>query len=97
MINKSDDLIVSLRNNLKQIINLYENQREENKSLKQKISDLNDQVSLLNKEKEALKLKSNNTDMTSAFIAATGSSHDAKIKVNRIVREIDKCIALLNK
>ena len=35
--------------------------------------------------------------MTKAFIDAAGSNHDAKIKVNRIVREIDKCIALLNK
>jgi len=97
MINKSIDIIASLRNNLKQIINLYENEKEENKKLQQKNVDLSNQVSLLNKENEELKHKSNNTDLTNAFISASGTNHDAKIKVNRIVREIDKCIALLNK
>ncbi len=97
MINKSDDIIASLRNNLKQIINLYENQKEENKILKQKNSELINQISLLIKEKETLKNKNDNTDLKNAFIEASGSNHEAKIKVNRIVREIDKCIALLNK
>ncbi len=97
MINKSDDIIASLRNNLKQIINLYENQKEEDKKLKQRNSELADQITKLSKENEELKIKGTNTDMTTAFIAASGTNHDAKIKVNRIVREIDKCIALLNK
>ena len=97
MINKSDDIIASLRNNLKQIINLYENQKEENKILKQKNGELIHQISLLTKEKETLKNKNDNTDLKNAFIEASGSNHEAKIKVNRIVREIDKCIALLNK
>ncbi len=97
MINISDDIIASLRNNLKQIINLYENQKEEDKKLKQRNSELADQIALLSKENEELKIKGTNTDLTTAFIAASGTNHDAKIKVNRIVREIDKCIALLNK
>lgn len=97
MINISDDIIASLRNNLKQIINLYENQKEEDKKLKQRNSELADQIALLSKENEELKIKGTNTDMTTAFITASGTNHDAKIKVNRIVREIDKCIALLNK
>ena len=97
MNNKSDDIVSSLRNNLKRIINLYESQKEENRILKQKNTELTNQVSLLSKEKEVLKVKNDNTDLTQAFALASGSSHEAKIKVNRIVREIDKCIALLNK
>jgi len=97
MNNESDDIIASLRNNLKQIINLYENQKIQNIKLEQKNSELANQMSLLRKENEELKIKKNNTELTSAFLTASGSNHDAKIKVNRIVREIDKCIALLNK
>ena len=97
MINNSNDIVASLRNNLKQIINLYEKQKEENKKINQINSELNHKISLLTKENEELKIKGTNTNMTKAFIDAAGSNHDAKIKVNRIVREIDKCIALLNK
>jgi K+-transporting ATPase c subunit len=97
MVNISDDIVASLRNNLKQIINLYENQKSENKKLQLINLDLSKQISLLIKENEELKQNKNNTELTNAFISASGSNHDAKIKVNRIVREIDKCIALLNK
>ncbi len=97
MPDKSDDIVASLRNNLKRIINLYEKQKEDNRKLEQKHTDLVNQISSLTKINEELKTKNNNTDLTNAFIEASGSNHDAKIKVNRIVREIDKCIALLNK
>ena len=97
MINNSNDIVATLRNNLKQIINLYVKQKEENKRLNQINSELTNKITLLSKEKEELKIKGTNTNMTKAFIDASGSNHDAKIKVNRIVREIDKCIALLNK
>jgi hypothetical protein len=35
--------------------------------------------------------------LAKAIALTDDTSHDAKIKVNRIVREIDKCIALLNR
>ena len=49
------------------------------------------------KENEELKLKYNNVELAKAITDASGNNHDAKIKMNRIVREIEKCIALLNK
>ena len=50
MINNSNDIVASLRNNLKQIINLYEKQKEENKKINQINSELNHKISLLTKE-----------------------------------------------
>ena len=94
---KSDDIIALLRNNLKRIINLYETNKEENRVLREKNEELSRQIEALKNEKLTLQAESNNTDLASAFVVASGTSHDAKIKVNRIVREIDKCIALLNK
>jgi cell division septum initiation protein DivIVA len=94
---KSDDIIALLRNNLKRIINLYETNKEENRVLREKNEELSRQIEALKNEKLTLQAESNNTDLARAFVVASGTSHDAKIKVNRIVREIDKCIALLNK
>jgi hypothetical protein len=97
MNNNHDDIIATLRNNFKQIITLYEKKKEENLSLKTENEDLKKQISDYKKQNEELKLTENNTNLASAFIEASGSNHNAKIQVNRIVREIDKCIALLNK
>ena len=51
-------------------------------------------------EKERLKEieeKYNKLKISKALITSSEDVHDAKLRVNRMVREIDKCIALLNK
>lgn len=96
MNNNTDDIITSLRNNFKQIIHQNEAKKEEIRNLKLQIDALEQKVSSLKTENQELKTKYESTSITKAFIDASGSNHDAKIKVNRIVREIDKCIALLN-
>jgi cell division septum initiation protein DivIVA len=92
-----EDIIATLRNNFKKIITLYEKKKEENLDLRTENEQLKKQVSEYKKQNEELRLNKNNTNLASAFIEASGSNHNAKIQVNRIVREIDKCIALLNK
>jgi chromosome segregation ATPase len=96
MNNKTDDSIARLRNNFKKIIHQYEAKKEEARNLKLQIETLEQQISSLKEENREFKSKYESTSITKAFIDASGSNHDAKIKVNRIVREIDKCIALLN-
>jgi predicted nuclease with TOPRIM domain len=60
------------------------NSEDEVKSLKSNISDLNEQVKLL---KLASQIEGKQR----------GSNKDVKLMINEMVREIDKCIALLNK
>ncbi len=90
MESKHNKLFISFREKIKQLITLYEEQKSKNKELKNKIN-------LLEKKITDLELKYNNTKLAKAILATGEDSHDAKIKVNRIVREIDKCIALLNR
>jgi len=97
MDNNYIDILNELRGNFKKIIGLYENEKETRKELTKQLETLKKEVGLLKKENEELKIQYNNIDLTNVFVGASGSAHEAKIKVNRIVREIDKCIALLNK
>lgn len=60
------------------------NSEDEVKSLKSNISGLNEQVKLL---KLASQIEGKEI----------GSNKDVKLMINEMVREIDKCIALLNK
>jgi hypothetical protein len=91
------DILAELRSNFKKIIGLYESEKEACRELTRQNEDLNKEIKLLKKENEELKIQYNNIDLANVFVSASGSTHEAKIKVNRIVREIDKCIALLNK
>jgi predicted nuclease with TOPRIM domain len=60
------------------------NSEDEVKNLKSNILDLNEQVKLL---KLASQIEGKEI----------GSNKDVKLMINEMVREIDKCIALLNK
>lgn len=87
----------SLRDKIKKLISAYENEKEENnrlisekEELVTKIVEAEEQYKSLQKNYELLKL-------AKSFSGGDGGAHDAKIKINRIIREIDKCISLANK
>ncbi len=64
---------------------------EENAALKLKISELE---SVLADNKKSLSTQ----QLANTFLTASeNNSQEAKNKINRIVREIDNCIALLNR
>ena len=77
---------------------MYEEEKMSNLELRKKNTDLNDKLTELeNKLKETEKSFEN---LKMAKVLSTVSDHDindTKLQVNRIVREIDKCIALLNR
>jgi predicted RNase H-like nuclease (RuvC/YqgF family) len=86
-----------LKNNLHKVKELHSNSVVEINALKQEINKLS--LELEQKDKENKEIENKFESLKLAKIIATSStdSHDAKIKLNRIVREIDKCISLLNK
>ena len=97
MSNFQDEIIAGFRNNIKKIIHLYESEKARNQELLHINEQLKQEIAKVSLENEQLKQKNNTAELAKAFVDATGSNHEAKIKVNRIVREIDKCISLLNK
>jgi len=91
------DIIVELQNKINTLIDRY-------KSLKEQVGVLNEEkerlVSELDKANEnyrELEEKYNNLKLTGTILAETGDPGEAKKRINQIVREIDKCIALLNR
>lgn len=76
---------------------------DERLMLQNKIAALNEQVenmrlSLIQKDREIEALEdSNKTLKIAKTLTGTEEHSDAKQKINELVREIDKCIALLHK
>ncbi len=64
--------------------------KAENKNLEDKLKNKETEINELKQQNNTLKL-------TKAFIDENGGAQEAKMQINKIVREIDKCIALLNR
>ncbi|MFO8023128.1 MAG: hypothetical protein R6U65_11720 [Perlabentimonas sp.] len=91
------EIHVKLKEKVEELISAHQRLHEENKILFEQKASLEN---LLQKKDEAfieLEKKYNQQQLAKAFVASNGEAHDAKIRVNRIVREIDQCIALLNR
>ncbi len=93
---KYNEILSNLRNKIKSIISLYEHEREKTRQLSIEKDELKNEIKLLELKIKELETKYNNAILAKSIVASEENVHDAKIKVNRIVREIDKCIALLN-
>ncbi len=82
---------------VQKVLNLYQRLKKENAELLKQKNELKIQLKNKDAELDFLKNKYNKLKLAKSILASTGDKHDAKIKINSIVREIDKCIALLNK
>jgi len=69
----------------------------DNNRLKQEIAKLTGEIETKEKENKVLENKYESLKLAKIIASSSTDTHDAKIKLNRIVREIDKCISLLNK
>jgi len=97
MNNLEDDSITGLQEKIRRVIELYTRSKEElnsliaeNKELKIKLHKAEKEIVDINKKYDTLKI-------AKSMLISGDDKHDAKIRVNKMVREIDKCIALLNR
>jgi dephospho-CoA kinase len=91
------DIFEQLQHRIRQVVELYQKERIENEQLKKKSIELEEKLKFDDNRLNDLEEKYNKLKISKALIASSNDVHDAKLKVNRMVREIDKCIALLNR
>jgi archaellum component FlaC len=91
------DSLEQLQERVKRLIGLYEEQKEELERYRSRNKDLEEEVRQGLERLEEVEQNFNKLKISKALIASSEDVHDAKLKLNRMVREIDKCIALLNR
>jgi phage shock protein A len=91
------DTFGMLQERIRKLVEMYENLKSDREQLNREVSDLQEQLKLGQKRIKDIEEKYNKLKISKALIASSDDVHDAKLKVNRMVREIDKCIALLNR
>jgi hypothetical protein len=94
---ENETIVNSLEEKVQKFIVLHEQLKKEKNKILAENEDL--LRAIKNKDVEIKELQTKHEQLKLAKLLLTKSDdvHDAKLKVNRMVREIDKCIALLNK
>jgi len=91
------EILEGIRERLNSVKIRLQEQKDENHQLKQKAEDLQQVVQQKQSKIDELEHKNQQLMLVKSIMADSEDSHDARIRINRIVREIDKCIALLNR
>jgi hypothetical protein len=93
----SYEILESLKAKSLRLISLYEKAKGENGRL---LADKQEMTEEIHRQHEMIKLledKNKKLQLAEAFKVSSADTNDAKLKIGRIVKEIDKCIALLNR
>lgn len=86
-----------LKKSVQELMNRYQQLEDINSELSKTVTDLNNQISVKEKEIEEINDKYKVLKMAKSLEGSSSENKEVKLKINEMVREIDKCIALLNK
>ena len=92
-----EDVISLLEGKINQVFQVAEGFKTDNYRLKQQIDELMETLRVKNKEIEVLESKYQSLKLAKTLTSSPEDVKNVKLQVNRMVREIDKCIALLNR
>ena len=97
MTEKDQHLINELKHNIRRLINSLEKTKFELEKTKDEYKGLEFQFETYKAEFEMLHKRYENVKVAKALTEGDPDNQAAKQKINKIIREVDKCIALLNK
>ena len=90
------EIIEGIRQKIQSVKIRLQEQQDENDQLRKEFEALQQQVQQKQSEIDELEQKNQKLSLVKGIVAE-GENKDARLQINRIVREIDKCIALLNR
>jgi len=96
MAEDSNELINNLVEKINQLKELYHKQKAENLKLENKNKNLHDELEAMARKNKELRAEYDKLQTAHSLISGE-DKENAKRKINSIVREIDKCVALLNR
>jgi len=97
MTDPEKNLLIDFEYKVKQMIANHEKLKQEKHQLLGKIGDLEETISQARQDNRLLEQKYENLKLAKMLVVSEDENKDAKNRIQKLVREIDKCIALLNK
>lgn len=93
---ESQIIVTNLKNRIEKIISKYELALSENISLKEQLQKALVEIEEKDDKIKSLEQKVEQMQLADAFSATTGDVKEARKRIGKIVKEIDKCISMLN-
>jgi chromosome segregation ATPase len=91
------DELKLLNRKLDELLNLYNNLKTENDSLKNVTEALRNTLQEREARIRELEIKYERIKLSGALLGEGDNATEARKKITELVREIDKCVALLNR
>lgn len=88
-------MLEGIKDNIVKLIALYEAEREEKDKLRSELVRCKAENETRGKRIEELEHQVDNLRLTEAFLTPAGSGSGAKERIEKLIKEIDKCISLL--
>ncbi len=92
-----DKLLLNLEVRVRQVLLLCDKLKQENDKLKEEDSHKNERIERIEKELGIMNQKYDNLKMARTITAASVDVDAARLRLSKMVREVDKCIDLLKK
>lgn len=96
MTENDQHLVDELKVNIRRLIKNLEVVKQELENTKDEYKGLEFQFNAFKEEYESLKKRYETLKVAKALTDGDPGNQAAKLKINKIIREVDKCIALLN-
>ena len=97
MMNEPTIQLDQLRNKVEKLINLHKDLHVRNAELLKQQERLKDEVKQCRQQIEELENHNKVMQVAQAVSGADQNTRDIKLKINEYIREIDKCLALINR
>ena len=91
------EILEGIKNKIQSVKVRMREHEDENHRLKHTNEELQQVVQQKQSLIDELEQKNQQLSLVKSIMADSEDAHDARIRINKIVREIDKCIALLNR
>ena len=90
-------MLEDIQKNFERVIALYEGERQACESLRARLAESEASNDTYRKQVAELERQIENLRLAEAFLTPTGSSDSAKERIDKLIKEINKCISLLEK
>ena len=90
-------MLEDIKQNIEKLIALYEGQKAESEKLSAELLQSRQTIEALREKIAGLERQVDNLKLTQAFSAAGGGNPAAKEKIEKMLRQLDKCIAQLER
>jgi predicted nuclease with TOPRIM domain len=92
-----DEVVFLLEENIKRLLSVANDLKDSNLQLEQQVEELSETIRIKDLEIEELASRYQNLMLAKTITLTAEDVKKVKLRINEMVRDIDKCIALMNK